>query len=84
MLKSRLAFVQDHSGKEGLQRVLDALPEADQRTRQGHPDPLIKTLDFPQEYAARVDFSDYDRALAVLRETGAFEEPGPKVRLRLP
>jgi hypothetical protein len=44
-------------------------------TRQGHPDPLIKTLDFAQEYAARIDFSDYDRALAVLRETRAFEEP---------
>ena len=44
-------------------------------TRQGHPDPLIKTLDFAQEYVARIDFSDYDRALGVLRETGAFQEP---------
>jgi hypothetical protein len=32
VLKSRLAFVQDHSGKEGLPRVLAALPEGDQRT----------------------------------------------------
>ena len=32
VLKSRLAFVQDHSGKDGLQRVLAALPEGDQRT----------------------------------------------------
>jgi uncharacterized protein (TIGR02265 family) len=32
VLKSRLAFVQDHSGKEGLDRVLAALPDADQRT----------------------------------------------------
>jgi hypothetical protein len=53
-------------------------------TRQGHPDPLIKTLDFAQEYSARIDFSDYDRALGVLRETGAFEEPEAGVRLRLP
>ncbi len=53
-------------------------------TRQGHPDALIKSLDFAQEYAARVDFSEYDHALAVLRESGAFEEPGPQVRLRLP
>ena len=53
-------------------------------TRQGHPDPLIKTLDFAQEYAARIAFSDYDRALDVLRETGAFEEPKEGVRLRLP
>lgn len=53
-------------------------------TRQGHPDPLIQTLDFAQEYTARIDFSEYDDALSVLRETGAFEEPGPAVRLRLP
>jgi hypothetical protein len=32
VLKSRLAFVQDHSGKEGLDRVLAALPDTDQRT----------------------------------------------------
>ena len=32
VLKSRLAFVQDHSGQEGLQRVFAALPETDQRT----------------------------------------------------
>jgi hypothetical protein len=32
VLKSRLAFVQEQSGKEGLQRVLATLPEGDQRT----------------------------------------------------
>jgi hypothetical protein len=32
VLKSRLAFVQDHSGRDGLQRVLAALSENDQRT----------------------------------------------------
>jgi hypothetical protein len=32
VLKSRLAFVQEHFGKEGVQRVLDGLPTADQRT----------------------------------------------------
>jgi hypothetical protein len=32
VLKSRLAFAQDHFGKEGLQRVLAAMPEGDQRT----------------------------------------------------
>ena len=32
VLKSRLAFVQDQAGKEGLQRVLAAMPEGDQRT----------------------------------------------------
>jgi uncharacterized protein (TIGR02265 family) len=32
VLKSRLAFVERHSGKEGVQRVLESLPAADQRT----------------------------------------------------
>ncbi len=32
VLKSRLAFVEEHAGKEGVQRVLEALPAADQRT----------------------------------------------------
>jgi hypothetical protein len=32
VLKSRLAFVEQHSGKEGLQRVLATLPDVDQRT----------------------------------------------------
>ena len=37
-----------------------------------------------QEYAALMDFRLYDHVLGVLRETGAFEEPGADVRLRLP
>jgi len=32
VLKSRLAFVEEHAGKDGITRVLDALPPADQRT----------------------------------------------------
>ena len=32
VLKSRLAFVQDHAGKDGLERVLAAVPEGDRRT----------------------------------------------------
>jgi hypothetical protein len=32
VLKSRLAFVQDQAGKEGLDRVIAAMPEGDQRT----------------------------------------------------
>ena len=32
VLKSRLAFVQENFGKDGLQRVLESLPESDQRT----------------------------------------------------
>ena len=32
ILKSRLAFVEDHFGKEGVRRVLAGLPQDDQRT----------------------------------------------------
>jgi hypothetical protein len=32
VLKSRLAFVEEHGGKNGIQQVLAALPAADQRT----------------------------------------------------
>jgi uncharacterized protein (TIGR02265 family) len=32
VLKSRLAFVEEHFGKQGVQRVLEGLPAADQRT----------------------------------------------------
>ncbi len=32
VLKSRLAFVEEHSGKEGVKRVLETLPPDDQRT----------------------------------------------------
>ena len=34
VLKSRLAFVEEHAGKDGVQRVLEALPPADQRTHR--------------------------------------------------
>lgn len=51
VLKSRLAFVEEHAGKEGVQRVLAALPAADQRTLRmlftsnWYPFELGKTLD---------------------------------------
>jgi hypothetical protein len=51
VLKSRLAFVQDHAGKDGLERVLAALPDSDQRplrmlfTSNWYPFELGKRLD---------------------------------------
>jgi hypothetical protein len=51
VLKSRLAFVQDNFGKEGLQRVYAAMSEGDQRTLRmlftsnWYPFELGKTLD---------------------------------------
>ena len=44
-------------------------------TRQGNTDPYIRMLDRAQDFTARIDFSDYERALAQLRESGAFLEP---------
>jgi hypothetical protein len=51
VLKSRLTFVEEHSGKDGLQRVLSALPTTDQRalrmlfTSNWYPFELGKVLD---------------------------------------
>jgi hypothetical protein len=51
VLKSRIAFVQEHFGKEGVQQVLDGLPPEDQRTLRmlftsnWYPFGLGKTLD---------------------------------------
>ena len=53
-------------------------------TRQDHAAPVIAVLDFAQRYTAAIDFSTYDRALAMLQSTNAFEDPRPNVRLRLP
>ena len=52
VLKSRLGFVEEHAGKDGLTRVLDALPPDDQRalklvfTSNWYPFELGKRLDF--------------------------------------
>ena len=51
VLKSRLAYVQDHAGKDGLQRVLDALPEGDQRTLKM----LFTSNWYPFELGKRLD-----------------------------
>jgi len=51
VLKSRLAFVQDHAGKDGLQRVLAALPDGDQRTLRM----LFTSNWYPFELGKRLD-----------------------------
>jgi Fic family protein len=53
-------------------------------SRQAHPDVYLKVLDYAQEYAARIDFSDYDTALATLTETEAFEEVEARTALVVP
>lgn len=52
-------------------------------TRQGNTDPYIRMLDRAQEFTSRIDFNDYERALAQLRDSGAFLEPH-EGRLRMP
>ena len=44
-------------------------------TRQGNTDPYIRILIRVQEFTSRIDFNDYERALAELRDVGAFLEP---------
>ena len=44
-------------------------------TRQNNTDPYLRMLDRGQEFTARIDFSDFDRALAQLRAAEAFREP---------
>jgi hypothetical protein len=52
-------------------------------TRQSNPTPLIRMLDYAQEFTARIDFRDLQNALAALRNANAFLTPG-EGRLRMP
>jgi len=55
-------------------------------TPNGNPQLLTRVLDFAQEYAAAIDWSDLEKAERVLAETNAFVEPevAEKRGLRLP
>lgn len=79
----------------GMQRIVVPLSFRDEYltglralSRGSDPRPLVRVLDFAQEYAAAIDWSDLDRAEGALRETNALvppdlaEERG--LRLRLP
>jgi len=52
-------------------------------TRQSNPTPLIRMLDYAQEFTARIGFVDLQSALAELREANAFFTP-PEGRLLMP
>jgi Fic family protein len=52
-------------------------------TRQGNADPYIRMLDRAQDFTARIDFNNYERALAHLRAANAFLDPH-EGRLRMP
>ena len=51
VVKSRLAFVEEHSGKEGVQRVLAALPEADRKALAS----VISVKWYPLDLGTRLD-----------------------------
>jgi hypothetical protein len=57
-------------------------------SRNANPQPLIRVLDFAQEYAAAIDWSELRTAERMLEETNAFVEPEladeQGLRLRLP
>jgi hypothetical protein len=57
-------------------------------TQNGICEPIIRTLDFAQEYTDAIDWTDYDQALGQLERSNAFmdsaEADGRGLRLRLP
>lgn len=53
-------------------------------SRQGHPDAYLKVLDYAQECAWRIDFSDYEQALSTLTVTEAFDEAEGQSTLAVP
>jgi uncharacterized protein DUF2378 len=60
ILKSRLAFVEQHAGKEGVERVIKSMPQPDQRTLK-----MIFTSNwYPFELGTALDE-------AIVREIGA-------------
>ena len=52
-------------------------------SRNGHTTPLIRMLDYAQQYTHAIDWSNLARARQMLEQTGAFAE-GEDARLRLP
>jgi len=54
----------------------------------GNPKPLIRVLDFAQEYAAAIEWSELKRAERMLEQSNAFVTPDraddPRLRLRIP
>jgi hypothetical protein len=57
-------------------------------THTGRAEPLIRTLDFAQNYTALIDWSDFEKAHTMLKNTNAFEDARDAeyrgIRLKLP
>ena len=53
-------------------------------TNENDPVPFIKQMQYVQEFAARTDFSDKDRAIEVMRGCNTFARPEDNAKLRMP
>lgn len=53
-------------------------------TNENDPTPFIKQMHYVQEFVARIDFSDKDRAIESMRSCNAFARPEDNVKLRMP
>ena len=53
-------------------------------TNEADPIPFIKQLEYVQEFLYRIDVSDLDRAIEVMRACNAFAKPEDTVKLRMP
>lgn len=53
-------------------------------SRSNKTAPLIKTLDFAQEFSSKLDYSSYSAASRILESCNAFNEPQSDARLILP
>jgi hypothetical protein len=52
-------------------------------THNGQAEPLIRVLDFAQNYTSQIDWSDFKKAKKMLTETHAFEDPNQAEALGL-
>jgi hypothetical protein len=53
-------------------------------TNENDAIPLIKQMQYVQEFAARIDFTDKDRALEIMRMCNAFATPADNIKLKMP
>jgi len=53
-------------------------------TNEADPIPFIKQLDYVQEFYHRIDLTDLDRAIEMMRNCNSFAKPEDTVRLKMP
>jgi len=53
-------------------------------TNESDPGTFIRQMQYLQEFAARIDFSDKERAIGSMRSCNAFARPEDNLKLRLP